>query len=284
MKVSIVDLKTTGAAKAVTDSLLESGFAVAINHPIAVGELERLYDEWDDFFVSGNPGQYATDAESQAGYFSPGQAETAKGHEAQDLKEYFQYWPGGALPESLSDITLRYLDAMFSLGQEVMAALQASTPESLWKVTDKPIEDYLSKQQTLLRILRYPPLTGDEPADALRAGAHEDINLITMLPSANEPGLELQPKGGGDWIPVEAPAGSIIMNIGDMLQEVTGGALPSTTHRVVNPTGENARRARLTAPVFCHPYPEMVLSERYTARSYLKERLEEINPDELKPS
>lgn len=284
MKVSIVDLKSANAPQAVTESLIESGFAVVENHLLPASNISDLYDEWDEFFLHGNPGDYATDAESQAGYFSPEFAETAKDHEAQDLKEYFQYWPGGELPASVEPLTLAYNDAIYELGRSVMRWLQSNTPPVLWQSIDQPFENYLSPAQTLLRILRYPPLTGNEPPDAIRAGAHEDINLITMLPSASEPGLELQPKGSSDWFPVEAPAGSIIINIGDMLQELTGGALPSTTHRVVNPTGDAAKKARLTAPVFCHPYPEMVLSERYTAKTYLHERLSEINQEPLRPS
>lgn len=284
MKVSIVDLNAVDAPQHVTESLVESGFAVVENHKIPVSELNELYERWDDFFLNGNPGQYVTDAESQAGYFSPHLAETAKGHEAQDLKEYFQYWPGGVLPESVEKLTLHYYDAIFDLGKDVMTWLQANSSPLLWKSIDKPFEEYLSRNQTLLRILRYPPLTGNEPPNAIRAGAHEDINLITMLPAASESGLQIKPKGIGDWIPVEAPAGSIVINIGDMLQELTGGTMPSTTHQVVNPTGESAKKARLTAPVFCHPYPEMVLSDRYTAKSYLHERLSEINSDELRPS
>jgi len=105
-----------------------------------------------------------------------------------------------------------------------------------------------------------------------------------MLPAASESGLQIKPKGTDDWIPVEAPPGSIVINVGDMLQELTNGAMPSTTHQVVNPTGDAANKARLTAPVFCHPYPEMVLSDRYTAKSYLHERLSEINSIELRPS
>jgi isopenicillin N synthase-like dioxygenase len=239
---------------------------------------------WDNFFCNGNPGQYVTDAESQAGYFSPLFAETAKGHEAQDLKEYFHYWPGGVLPGSVEKLTLRYYDAMFSLGKDVMVWLEANSPTTLWQSIDKPFEEYLSRNQTLLRILRYPPLTGNEPPDAIRAGAHEDINLITMLPAASESGLQIKPKGFDNWIPVEAPPGSIVINIGDMLQELTEGVIPSTTHRVVNPTSDAINKARLTAPVFCHPYPEMVLSDRYTAKSYLHERLSEINAEALRPS
>ena len=284
MKVSMVDLNAADAQQLVTESLIKSGFAVVENHKIPVSELNELYEGWDNFFVNNNPDQYAADAESQTGYFSPHLAETAKGHEARDLKEYFHYWPGDVLPERVEKLTLHYYDAIFDLAKGVMAWLQANTSTTLWQSIDKPFEEYLSRNQTLLRILRYPPLTGKEPPDAIRAGAHEDINLITMLPAASESGLQIKPKDFEDWIPVEAPPGSIVVNIGDMLQELTGGVIPSTTHRVVNPKGDAANKARLTAPVFCHPCPEMVLSDRYTAKSYLHERLSEINAEELRPS
>ena len=284
MKVSIVDLALPEAPKLVTESLLGSGFAVVENHPIPAAELDELYRVWNDFFLHGHPERYRTDVESLAGYFPPDLAETAKGHEARDLKEYFHFWPGGDLPEQVHDITMHYFDEIYALSASVIIWLQDSTPARLWAAIEKPLVDYLSRDQTLLRILRYPPLTGREPSDAIRAGAHEDINLITMLPAASQSGLEIRPKGTNTWIPVKAPVGSIVINLGDMLQELTGGALPSTTHRVVNPTGEDAKRARLTAPIFCHPHPEMVLSDRYTADSYLKERLNEINPDALKPA
>jgi isopenicillin N synthase-like dioxygenase len=284
MKVDVVDLNAVDAQQLVTESLIESGFAVVENHKIPVSELNALYEGWNHFFLNGNPDQYVTDVESQAGYFSPYFAETAKGNEAQDLKEYFHYWPGNPLPTSVEKLTLHYYDAVFDLGKDVMAWLQANSPTTLWKSIDRPFEQYLSRNQTLLRILRYPPLTGNEPPESIRAGAHEDINLITMLPAASESGLQIKPKGTDDWIPVEAPAGSIVINVGDMLQELTDGAMPSTTHQVVNPTGDAANKARLTAPVFCHPSPEMVLSDKYTAESYLHERLSEINSEELRPS
>ena len=283
MKVKIVDLKEDDAPQQVTESLIESGFAVVENHPIPASELDEFYAAWDNFFLNGNPEEYTVDPETHAGYFSPNQAETAKGHEAQDLKEYFQFWPGGKLPKEVHDITMRYYDEIYALGADVMTWLQENTSGSLWQAIDKPFAEYLSRGQTLLRILRYPPLTGNEPPDAIRAGAHEDINLITMLPAASQSGLEIQPKGMDEWFPVESPPGSIVINIGDMLQELTGGALPSTSHRVVNPTGEEAKKARLTAPIFCHPYPDLVLSDRYTAESYLHERLNEISTDDLKP-
>ena len=120
-------------------------------------------------------------------------------------------------------------------------------------------------------------MQGPIKPEATRAAAHEDINLITMLPAADEPGLELKSKSTGEWFPLEAPAGSIVVNIGDMLQELTDGLLPSTSHRVVNPKPEHILNSRMTAPVFCHPHPELVLSERYSAKDYLSERLKEIN-------
>jgi isopenicillin N synthase-like dioxygenase len=128
---------------------------------------------------------------------------------------------------------------------------------------------------TLLRILRYPPLTGDEDPGAVRAAAHEDINLLTVLPASNERGLQLLTKAG-QWIDVPADRGALIVNVGDMLQEASRGHYRSTTHRVVNPTGEGARRSRLSLPLFLQPRPEVVLSERHTAASYMDERLREL--------
>ena len=281
--IHVVDLQQGNAPKAVTDSLIEYGFAVIENHPVLIDELKLLYEVWDDFFQSSETANFTVDAVTQAGYFATSEAETAKGHQTQDLKEYFHHYPGGKLPNAVETITIKYSERMFELGKSVMIWLQANTPPDLWWAIDDPFESYLSEPKTLLRILRYPPLTGAEPPGSIRAAAHEDINLITMLPSASEPGLEIKP-AGSDWMPIESPDGSIVINIGDMLQELTEGIMPSTTHRVINPAGDAAKVARLTAPVFCHPYPEMKLSNRYTAKTYLHERLSEINTANLKPS
>jgi len=130
--------------------------------------------------------------------------------------------------------------------------------------------------QSLLRVLHYPPIDDDdvEPG-AIRAGAHEDINLITLLPSANEPGLQVKARDGS-WLDVPCDFGNLIINIGDMLQEASGGYFPSTTHRVINPDGHDTKKARISLPLFLHPRPDVVLSERYTAGSYLQERLQEL--------
>ena len=125
---------------------------------------------------------------------------------------------------------------------------------------------------TLLRILHYPPIGG--PVSAMRAAPHEDINLITILPMSSADGLEVL--SGGQWIPVPADFDHVVVNIGDMLQEASAGHFPSTTHRVVNPAGADMGVSRMSLPLFLHPRPDVVLSKRYTAKSYLDERLREL--------
>jgi isopenicillin N synthase-like dioxygenase len=129
--------------------------------------------------------------------------------------------------------------------------------------------------QTLLRVLHYPPLGGDEEEGAVRAAAHEDINLITLLVAATAPGLQLR-DARGDWHDVPADPGTIVVNAGDMLQMATDGHYRSTSHRVVNPPAREASRSRLSMPLFLHPRKEVRLSDRHTAGSYLEERLREI--------
>ena len=127
----------------------------------------------------------------------------------------------------------------------------------------------------------------------MRAGAHEDINLITLLVGASAEGLEVR-SHAGEWVPFTADADTIVVNIGDMLQRLTNHVYPSTTHRVVNPPGENARKPRYSVPFFLHPNPDFVIDvlpscvdaahpSRYpqpiTAHDYLQERLREIKLD-----
>ena len=277
MDVKLVDFTLPEAPRIFTESMLESGFAVITNHNIPRDEISNFYQAWEHFFVHEKPEEFLAKGEDQAGYFSEEKAETAKGNTAQDLKEYFQYWPGTKVPPHLTEITLSFFKKMIDMGLIAMLWLQENTDSSIWHRIDRPFPEYLSQEHTLLRVLRYPPMKGPIKPKATRAAAHEDINLITMLPAADEPGLELKSKSTGMWFPLEAPAGSIVVNIGDMLQELTDGLLPSTSHRVVNPKPEHILNSRMTAPVFCHPHPELVLSERYSAKDYLNERLKEIN-------
>jgi len=125
----------------------------------------------------------------------------------------------------------------------------------------------------MLRVLHYPPVP--EGSELPRAAAHEDINLLTILPASDGPGLELQLQSG-EWIEVVNRPSQVVVNIGDMLQEATGGYLRSTTHRVAATDPAVLKKGRMSLPLFLHPRPEVVLSERYTADDYLQQRLREL--------
>ena len=133
-------------------------------------------------------------------------------------------------------------------------------------------------EKTMYRILYYPPFNGTEEPGAVRAAAHGDINTLTMLPSSNEPGLQVQLKDGS-WFDVPCDNDYIIVNIGDMLEEASGHYYPSTQHRVINPTGEASAHARIATPLFLHAHGDVKLSDQYTADSYRAERYAELGLD-----
>ena len=134
----------------------------------------------------------------------------------------------------------------------------------------------LCPDASVLRILHYPPLAGTESGDAQRAAAHEDINLITILPVSDQAGLQVK-DNVGNWIDVAGIAGDLVINTGDMMREATGDYFPSTTHRVVNPGGDVENVSRISIPYFLTARLDVALSSRYTAGSYLEERLQLIN-------
>jgi len=276
MNVRVVDYRAPDAAEQFTRSLHETGFGVLVNHPIPQDLVESIYRNWLAFFGTEEKHDFAFSVEKQDGYFSPEISETAKGHTQKDIKEYFHIYPWGRIPAQLKDDAMRYYDTANTLAQELLAWVEQYTPADIAANYSEPLSQMIQgSQKTLLRVLRYPPLTGQEPAGSLRAAPHGDINLLTILPAANEPGLQVQAKDGS-WVDVPCDFGMLIINIGDMLQEASQGYYPSTIHRVVNPVGEGAKKSRISLPLFLHPRNEVVLSERYTAHSYLEERLREL--------
>ena len=139
-----------------------------------------------------------------------------------------------------------------------------------------PLSEMIANSRmNLMRIIHYPPLDSDLKDGAIRASAHGDINLITILPASYQSGLQIQMKNG-EWMDVRCEPDWLVINTGDMLNECSGGYYPSTIHRVINPIGEAAKQPRYTIPVFIHPRDEVILSDKYTARSFLNERLTEI--------
>ena len=276
MKVQVVDYTAEDAPQRFVKSLRETGFGVLKNHPIQESLVESIYEEWYQFFCQDDKANYAYNPETQDGYFSPEISETAKGHKKKDIKEYYHYYPWGRIPEKLEKNITKYYQNASDLAAELLSWVEKHSPEEVAKLYSEPLANMIKDTpNTLLRILHYPPLTGEEEVGAIRAAAHEDINLLTILPAANEPGLQVQDKND-NWLDVPADFGSLIINIGDMLQETSGGYFPSTSHRVINPSGENAKKSRISLPLFLHPRDEVVLSERHTQESYLLERLKEL--------
>ena len=171
---------------------------------------------------------------------------------------------------------LNYYYMVSSLAAQLLDWVEQFSPEVIAAGYSEPLSQMIKNTpNTLLRILHYPPFTGSEAKGALRAAAHEDINLLTILPAANEPGLQVQ-DSDGEWLDVPADFGHLIINIGDMLQEASAGYFPSASHRVINPTGKNANKSRISLPLFLHPRDEVKLSKRHTQKSYLLECLKEL--------
>jgi isopenicillin N synthase-like dioxygenase len=276
MTLKTIDYRAQDSAKKFVASLHKTGFGVLSNHPIHQALVETIYAQWQAFFNSDEKKAFLFKTETHDGFFPAEISETAKGHSVKDIKEYYHVYPWGRIPEPLKENILQYYQAANAFAAELLGWLEEHTPAEValnyTMALPKMIEN---SHKTLLRILHYPPMSGEEEIGAIRAAAHEDINLLTILPAASEPGLQVKTKTG-EWLDVPSDFGNIIINTGDMLQEASGGYFPSTTHRVINPEGMNRSRSRISLPLFLHPKPEVVLSERYTAGSYLQERLREL--------
>ncbi|NKF50504.1 isopenicillin N synthase family oxygenase [Shewanella sp. WXL01] len=276
MKLETIDYRSENCAEQFVKSLHETGFGVLSHHPIEKSLVETIYKQWYEFFNSDNKDDFLFKPETQDGFFPASISETAKGHSVKDIKEYYHVYPWGRIPEELKQNILKYYESTNALAAELLSWIEKYSPADVAKHYSIPLSQMIeNSQKTLLRVLHYPPLQGDEELGAIRAAAHEDINLITILPAANEPGLQVKTKTD-EWIDVPSDFGNLIINIGDMLQEASQGYFPSTSHRVINPEGADKTKSRISLPLFLHPNPEVVLSDKYTADSYLMERLREL--------
>ena len=271
-----VDYTASDAEERFVDSLRNTGFGVLKNHPIPELAVTDIYSHWKEFFNGAEKEQFLFDSEKYDGFFPRALAETAKGNSIRDIKEYFHFYPWGRCPDALKQELDDYYQATVEFAATLLGWVERQTPAEVAAGYREPLKEMINgSTQSLLRILHYPPLDSDVQPGAIRAGAHEDINLLTLLPAANEPGLQVKAKDGS-WLDVPCDFGNLIINIGDMLQEASGGYFPSTTHRVINPEGHDSSRARISLPLFLHPRPDVVLSDRHTAGSYLQERLAEL--------
>ena len=289
MKVAVVDYRAPDAPENFTRSLRETGFAAITHHPLPTGLVDGIYREWEEFLVSGAARRYPH-TEQQDGYFPPEVAETAKGATKRDLKEFFHvYRPWGQYPTEVSGAAREFHERASQLASTLLGWVENQTPAEVSRRFERPLSQMLDdSHRTLLRILRYPPLTGVEEEGAVRAAAHEDINLITLLSGATAEGLELL-RRDGSWMPVHVSFDHLVVDAGDMLENVTNGLYRSTTHRVVNP--RDTASDRYSMPCFIHPRRDVDLTpmasavtrtggiSQYpavTAGEYLDQRLREI--------
>ena len=290
-----------GFARKLGRSFEEYGFAIIADHGIPDGLIARAENKARAFFAlpEAVKRKYFVEGGGGARGYTPFGIETAKGGKAHDLKEFWHvgrdlpeghrfsdHMPGNLWPTEVSSFrdTFQELYATFDeTGLKILKAIARYL-----KIDEDYFENAVKDGNSVLRALYYPPQT-EPTGEHIRAGAHEDINAITLLLGAEEAGLELLTKDGR-WIPVSPKAGEMVINIGDMLQRLTNGVLRSTSHRVINPAPDRASHARYSMPFFLHfrsdflieALPQTVAAGHgpkwppITANDYLQERLREI--------
>ena len=251
-----------------------TGFAVIKNHPIDKVLISSIYDDWKSFFNSDSKNKYLFHKVKQDGYF-PFMSENAKGSKIKDLKEFYHIYDWGRYPTEISNKTSILIKEFKSMAKHLLSEINLNSPLDIKSKFSIPLDTMIDKSaQNLLRVIHYPPLNNNENLESIRAGAHEDINLITLLVAGSQPGLQVLKKDN-TWMDVSTSKDYIVINVGDMLQECSGGYYPSTTHRVINPS-QNKDISRYSMPFFVHARDDVILSKKYTAKSYLEERLREI--------
>lgn len=273
MKILKINFNLDGAKRDFVQSLSSTGFAVIENHDIDSRLISDVYSEWKTFFNSDDKNEYLFDYQKQDGYF-PYKSENAEGYSAKDLKEFFHIYRWGRYPSTITNKTKALHSELLRLGGKLLDWLDELAPNDVRDGFSMKLSDMINESgQNLLRIIHYPPIKRRDVSDgSIRAGAHTDINLITILIA--EPGLQVV-DSSGKWVDVELPKNSIVVNIGDMLQEASKGFYKSTIHRVVNPNNQN-NNSRYSMPLFIHPRDEVRLSDRFTAKEYLEKRLKAI--------
>lgn len=276
MSVKVIDYWDKNAPQEFALGLKEIGFAVVTHHPLNIPLINEGYAKWVEFFHSPQRRDFAFDKKNHDGYSSPSLSETAKGYNKKDLKEFYHFYPWGRCPDLTRPVTMALYNELNQIAATLLSWIEGHLPQAISAKLSMPLSNMIKDSQTtLFRLIHYPPLTGHEEPGALRAAPHEDINLITLLPAATAKGLQVKDTQGR-WLEVPCDPGWIIVNAGDMLQECTEHYYPSTTHRVINPTGEDALKPRLSMPLFLHPRDDVQLSPRHTAKSYRWERYQEL--------
>lgn len=277
------------------------GFAVIEDHGIDPALIERAWALTQAFFalpVETKRSYLVAGGGGQRGYTAFG-TEIAKDADKHDLKEFWHVGrdlpPGHRyrdhMPDNIWPLEIEYFQStmteLFGAFDKAGGQLLSAIARYLGLSPDW-FEQPVDQGNSILRLLHYPPIPID--ADGIRAGAHEDINLITLLLGAEEAGLQLLGKDG-QWLAIDPPKGALVVNVGDMLQRLTNHRLPSTTHRVINPPPERRHLPRYSMPFFLHLASDFEIKtlaqcidethpnrypEPITADAYLQQRLREI--------
>ena len=295
------DRDPQGFAQKLGRSFEEYGFAIIADHGIPDGLIHEAEEKVKTFFALPDAVKRKCHIAGGGGArgYTPFGIETAKGHKAHDLKEFWHvgrelspshkfrgHMPDNVWPAEVPrfrDTFLTLFDTFDRTGLKILKAIAR-----FLNIDEDYFVDTVRDGNSVLRLLHYPPIEG-EPGGHVRAGAHEDINTITLLLGAEEAGLELLTMDGR-WIPVSPKPGELVVNIGDMLQRLTNGLLRSTSHRVVNPPPERRSHSRYSMPYFLHfrsdfliealprtvPPGEQPKWPPITADEYLQGRLREI--------
>lgn len=283
-------------------SFARYGFAVVADHGLDEAVISAAIDDAKAFFALPEDVKRAYHQPGTGGArgLTPFGVEAAKDAATVDLKEFWhtgrelpaghaygQYMRANLWPTEVPGFRAHLygmFEALDTLGRKLLKAIAR-----YMELGDDFFEDKVELGNSVLRMLHYPPVPADAPG--VRAGAHEDINVITLLLGAEEAGLQLK-DANGQWLDIAPPAGALVVNIGDMLQRLTNHVLPSTTHRVVNPAPERRGFARYSTPFFLHFNPDYVIEtlgstitpenpDRYAGQSimaeaFLTQRLKEI--------
>lgn len=271
-----VDFSKANASELFTRSLVETGFAVLVNHPIELKLIQNTYRDWADFFASDSRWDYIFDSKTQTGYVPPNISEKAKGYDFKDLKEFFNIYDPEKCPSMTRAHTAEIRQKMLKVADTLLGWIEQHMPHEMrLKLSESLTRMVEGSRQHLLRPIHYPPLIGTETQGAVRSAAHEDINLLTVLPAGTAPGLQVKDIRGV-WHEVDCGPGDLVINSGEMLDIATERFYPATTHQVVNPAGDAAKLPRYSMPFFMHPRPEVMLTQTRTAGEFLETRLKEL--------
>ncbi len=279
----------------------EIGFVALKGHFLDDELVDKLYSEIKSFFslpIETKHKYEIPEIAGQRGYISFGK-ESAKGKKEGDLKEFWHFGQYVENNEKLNaeypkNVSVEELPGFNEAGKEAYRMLEKTAKYVLRAlalhlgIEETYFDNYIHNGNSILRPIHYPPIK-EEPKEAVRAAAHGDINLITLLMGAQGKGLQVQ-NNAGEWLDAIAEPDELMINVGDMLSRHTNNKLKSTIHRVVNPPKELWGSSRYSIPFFMHPISDMKLDvlescidennpkdfDNITAGEYLNERLIEL--------